>query len=245
MTADDEEPSLLLLHGLGATAGVWADLRRHIDWPGRVISPDLPGHGSAPWTGDYTVGALAAAVSASCHDGERVVAVGHSLGGGVALALATGFFRPVVTAVVAVGVKVRWTADDVAGMARVAERGVRWFDTEAEAVDRFLRQAGLVGVVDEDHPATVGAVVQEDRRWRVAQDPATFAQRPLDMRGLMDAATCPVTLGAGERDAMVTESDLAAYVQEPRIAAGRGHNVQVEDPSWLAGLLIDVTGSPG
>ena len=101
-------------------------------------------------------------------------------------------------------------------------------------------------MVGPDHPATANAVAPgtgaDDGRWRVAQDPATFAQNALDMRGLMDAARCPVILGAGEGDAMVSSDDLAAYVHEPRIATGAGHNVQVEAPAWVAGLLAEVTG---
>ena len=237
---DPARPSLLLIHGLGATAGVWADLQAQLDWPGRVIVPDLPGHGSSPWSGDYTLGALAAGVAGHCRQDERVLVVGHSLGGCVALCLASGFFRPAVAGVVGVGVKIAWSDDDVAGMARVAAKGVRWFDTRAEAADRFLLQAGLQGIVDHDHPAVSDAVVGQDGRWRVAQDPATFAQRPVDMPGLMAAARCPVVLGAGEHDAMVTRADLADHTERPRIAAGRGHNVQVEDPAWVAGLLAEL-----
>ncbi len=236
-------PDLLAIHGLGATAAVWAGLRAELGDRWSVIAPDLPGHGSAPWSGDYTVGALAAAVSGACVNGREVVAVGHSLGGAVALALASGFYRPVVRAVVAVGVKTVWTDDDVAGMARVAERGVRWFDSEAEALERYLRESGLAGVVEADRPEAAGGVVEEGGRWRVAQDPATFAQRPLDMAGLMAAARCPVVLGAGEQDAMATAAELAIHTDHPRIAEGRGHNVQVEDPAWLAGLIAEVAGS--
>lgn len=64
-----------------------------------------------------------------------------------------------------------------------------------------------------------------------------FAQRPVDMAGLMSAAKCPVILGAGEADPMVTEQELAAYVDDPRIATGSGHNPQVEDPVWFAELI--------
>lgn len=238
--SDGPAPTLLLIHGLGATAAVWAGLRTMLDWPGRVIAPDLPGHGSAPWTGDYTVGALAAAVSAHCENGEEVIIIGHSLGGGVGLALASGFFRPQPSAVIGIGIKVTWSDGDVAGMARVAAKGIRWFDAAEEAVDRFLLQSGLAGLVDRDHPSTAGAVVEEGGRWRVAQDPLTFAQRPLETRALMDAARCPVILAAGDGDAMVSEADLSRYVHRPRIAAGRGHNVHVEDPQWVASLLAEL-----
>lgn len=232
-------PTLLALHGLGATSGVWAGLRAHLGDAWSVVTPDLAGHGAAPWSGDYTVGSLAASVSEHGEPGQPVVAVGHSLGGAVALALASGFFRPVVTAVVAVGVKTVWTDDDVAGMAKVAGRGIRWFDTEAEAIDRYLRQSGLVGLVEPGGPELADAVVEESGRWRVAQDPASFAQRPLDMTGLMAAARCPVILAAGEGDPMATATELGTYTDRPRIAPGRGHNVQVEDPAWVADLVAE------
>jgi pimeloyl-ACP methyl ester carboxylesterase len=235
-----DAPTLLLIHGLGATSGVWADLREILDWPGPVVAVDLPGHGAAPWTGDYTLGAMAAAVSVHGHVDGDVYIVGHSLGGCVALALASGFFKPIVRGVVSVGVKAVWTTADVDGMAKVAAKGIRWFDTEAEATDRFLLQAGLNGLVDHNHPAVVGAVTEDGGRWRVAQDPATFAQRAVPMDSLMAAARCPVILGAGGHDPMVTADHLAAHVDDPRIAAGLGHNVQVEDPAWVAGLVSDL-----
>lgn len=230
-------PTLLLIHGLGATSGVWADLLDELDWPGRVINAELPGHGTAPAQGDYTVGAMAAAVGVQCESGEPVIAVGHSLGGAVALCLASGFFLPVATAAIGIGIKLAWTDADVDGMAKVAAKGVRWFATRDEAVERFLLQAGLRGVADSHHPAVADAVAEVDGQWRVAQDPNTFAQRPVNAAGLVNAAVCPVILGAGELDAMVSHADMAALVDEPRIATGCGHNVQVEDPSWVASLI--------
>lgn len=234
-------PTLLVIHGLGATSGVWADLLGELDWPGRIINAELPGHGAAPTQEDYAVGAMAAAVSGRCESGEPVIAVGHSLGGAVALCLASGFFRPVVTAAIGIGIKLAWTDADVDGMAKVAAKGVRWFETRDEAVERFLLQAGLRGVADGDHPAVADAVLEVDGQWRVAQDPNTFAQRPVNAAGLVDAAVCPVVLAAGELDAMVSHADMAALVDKPRIAAGCGHNVQVENPSWVASLINEAS----
>ncbi|MEL7155218.1 MAG: alpha/beta hydrolase [Actinomycetota bacterium] len=233
------DATLLLIHGLGASGGVWSGVQEELAWPGRVVVPELPGHGAAPWTGDYSLGAMAAAVASELEPGEPVVAAGHSLGGVVALCLASGFFRPAVQAVVGVGLKIVWTDDDLAGMAKVAAKGVRHFDTRDEAATRFLRQAGLDGLVPLDHPATETGVVADGDRWRAAQDPLTFAQRPVPMAALMAAAHCPVLLGAGEHDAMVSADDLAVHVDDPRIAAGRGHNAPVEDPAWFAQLVME------
>lgn len=234
---------LLLIHGLGATSAVWSSVVERLEWDGPVSTPDLPGHGLGPWTGDYTVGALAAAVSAACEDGEPVLAVGHSLGGGVALCLASQVFRPNVTGAIGLGIKVSWTDDDVANMAKVAARGQKPFATKDEAIDRFLRMAGLTGVVEPDHPSTENSVVEVDGQWFLAQDPATFAQHKLDMAGLMAAVKCPVILGAGDRDLMVSADDLATHVADPRMRIGTGHNVQVEDPDWVIELINELGGS--
>ena len=233
-------PKLLLIHGLGSTAGVWSDLIDELDWSAPIINAELPGHGRAASQDDYTVGALAAAVSAQCEADDEVIAVGHSLGGCVALSLASGLFRPTVVGVVGVGIKAKWSDADVTGMAKVAAKGVRWFDDRPAAVDRFLLQSGLAGVADAGHPAVASGVLEVDGRWRVSQDPNTFAQRAVDLPALVSSARCPVILGAGEQDAMVAEADLATAVPDPRIAAGSGHNVQVEDPAWVAGLIREV-----
>ncbi|MGF1596391.1 MAG: alpha/beta fold hydrolase [Acidimicrobiales bacterium] len=241
-----EAVEVILLHGLGANAGVWQDVAARLAAGGPVRCLDLAGHGAAPWTGDYTLGALAAAASARIDPGPATVVVGHSLGGAVGLCLASGWFRPRVSAVVGLGIKLTWTDDDAAGMAAVADRGVRWFDTRPEAVERARRMAGLdAALVDDDHPALTGAVVTVGGRWRLAQDPRTFAQRPLDGAALLGAARCPVVLGAGADDTMVSAAELGALVDEPRIAPGVGHNLHVEDPDWVAALVTDVIASVG
>lgn len=230
-------PTLLLIHGLGATAGVWSNVIADLNWPGRVINAALPGHGSAAPSDDYTLGALAAAIADQCENGEDVVAVGHSLGGAVALCLASGFFRPVVSTAIGIGIKLAWSDADVHGMAKVAAKGVRWFDSRDEAVDRFLLSAGLRDIVNHDHPAVDHAVAQVEGRWRLTQDPNTFAQRPVDGTRLVAAAAGNVVLAAGEHDAMVSRADMAALVAVPQIAANCGHNVHVEDPTWVAALI--------
>src|SRR5262245_52216625 len=73
----------LLLHGLSANGGVWAELEDVLrqEWDGSWSAPDLPGHGSAPQLERYTFDALAAAVAAGLDPAEPHVVLGHSLGG--------------------------------------------------------------------------------------------------------------------------------------------------------------------
>lgn len=105
------EPLLVLLHGLGATGDVWGGwwplLARR--WPGRWLAPDLPGHGGSPPLAAYTFDGFAAAVAGIVPPGARVVVLGHSLGGVVGLALASGRLAVSVQAVTGLRIKVTWT----------------------------------------------------------------------------------------------------------------------------------------
>lgn len=222
----------LLLHGLGATSGVW---RGHDG-----AAPDLPGHGSAAWDAPYSFTRHAEAVLPLL-GAEPATVVGHSMGGVVGLVLAA-MAPDRVRLVVGLGVKVSWPPEDAARAAAMAERPVATYDTRDEAVDRFLRVSGLVGLVAPDDPMVDEAVV--DRRtagegsgWRLAQDPRTFEVGVPDMAGLLAAVACPVVLARGEHDAMVTHEQLAALVPDPVTLPGLGHNVHVEDPSAVLALL--------
>ena len=225
---------MLLLHGLGATGGVW----RGFDG----LAPDLPGHGTARWDDTYTFTRHAEAVLPLL-DGldEPVVVVGHSMGGVVALALAA-LAPERVRRVVGLGIKVSWPAEDAARAAAMAQRPVATYDSRAEAVDRFLRVAGLAGLVAPDDPMVDDAIVDrtaagEGSGWRLAQDPRTFGVGVPDMAALLAAVTCPVVLARGEHDPMVTHEQLAALVADPVTLPGLGHNAHVEDPAAVLALV--------
>src|SRR4051812_20020305 len=154
-------PTHLLLHGLGATGDVWDGLVRGLE-PRAWVAPDLPGHGGSPPLTEYTFKAVAEAVADLVDPGGTVI-VGHSFGGVIGLHLVG---RPGVLAVVGIGVKVAWTADELARAAALAERPAPAFATREQAVARHLRVSGLDGLVDP-HDAALDAGVQEvDGGWR-------------------------------------------------------------------------------
>jgi pimeloyl-ACP methyl ester carboxylesterase len=237
--------TLLLLHGLGATADVWRGVGGALDRLGadapRWIAPDLPGHGGSAPLRHYGTGTLAAALAAVLDPTDEVTVVGHSLGGVIGLTLATGWYGVTVREVVAVGVKVAWTEDELARMWAQAAKAPRRFATRDEAVERYLRTSGLAGLVDPADPAVDAGVVDDadgPTPWRLALDQRAYGLVPPDMGRLLAAVppTTRVVLARGEHDAMVSDADLAALVDDPRTLPGLGHNAQVDDPAAVLSL---------
>lgn len=90
-TSAGHGPATVLIHGLGGFAESWRDTLVALAPHARVIALDLPGFGqSAKPQRAYTLGFFAQAVDGLLEalEVERVRLVGHSLGGGVALAFA-------------------------------------------------------------------------------------------------------------------------------------------------------------
>jgi pimeloyl-ACP methyl ester carboxylesterase len=236
----DGEPALLLLHGLGATGAVWDGLAAllPVHWPGSWIVPDLPGHGRSAGLARYSFGGLAAAVAGLAESDTRLVVLGHSLGGAVALILGSGWFGVRPAAVAGLGLKVRWSAEELDRAAEMAARPARIFAERQEAADRALKVAGLGGLLPPDSPLVDRAVAAADGGgWRLALDPGAFAVGAPDMEGLLSACRAPVVLAAGAGDPMSPEEHLRALVADPVVLAGLGHNAHVEDPAALLPIL--------
>jgi len=80
-------PSVLLLHGTGASAHSWRHLAPLLAAHHEVIAPDLPGHAFTRGSGAVTLPAVATAVAALVQALGRPVhrIVGHSAGAAIAL----------------------------------------------------------------------------------------------------------------------------------------------------------------
>ena len=212
----------------------------------RSAPPDRSGHGaSAPDA--YSFGALAApdaysfgalaAAAAALAAGTPTVVLGHSLGGVLGLELAGRSYGVPVTGVVALGIKVVWSPEDLDRARALAARPPQLFPTRAEAVQRHLRLAGLTGLVDPDDLVAAAGVAEQDGGWRPALDPAAFGVGAPDMPALLAACAAPVVLARGEHDAMVTADQLAALDPAAVTLPGLGHNAHVEDPAAVLALL--------
>jgi len=240
--------SLVLLHGLGATRHAWRPMLQSAQahWRGCWIEPDLRGHGQSAHAQNYSLGCHACDVAELISEsGKRseIVILGHSMGGAVGLALASGWFGVTPACVFGLGIKVEWNDEELAGMRKLAATPARVFETEDEAVARYLKVSGLSGLIAPESAEAKAGVVQNEKGWRLACDPATASIGQPPMRELLAAARCPIHLARGETDALVTLDQLREYDACAENITGAGHNAMVERPqavwAWLSSKLHD------
>lgn len=226
---------LVLLHGLGANATAWARFVEQVEAHGgmRWIAPDFRGHGRSVQQGPYGYAAHAADIAHLIRDEHpsHVTVVGHSFGGVIGATLATGWFGVLPRAVAAVGVKLEWTADEIAKAQDLAKRPARTLPSRAEAIERYLKVAGLYGLLDPASDLAGVGIKSEGGGYKVALDPRVFGAVGPSLAQIFALAECPVRLAAGARDPMVSLDAMCTVDLQAKQFAGIGHNAHWEAPA--------------
>lgn len=237
-------PTLLLMHGLSGTGEIWGGLREILDrkWPGRWVIPDMRGHGRSDHSTTYGIASHAADMAALVTGSQELYLAGHSMGGLVGILLASGWFGVRPEAVVTAGVKVAWAEDEHAGIAKLVDMPVRWFDTEEEARERFVLVTGLKGIADPSSLFAATGIVGDGGKWRLAADNRAASVAYADTGDIYRAAQAPIVLAAGEHDRMVSVEELRTLNKDARQLAGLGHNAHIESPDAFWALIADAAG---
>jgi pimeloyl-ACP methyl ester carboxylesterase len=234
-------PLLLLLHGLGATGAVWARLLAQFQdaWPGRWAAPDLRGHGLslAEAPNGFGVHAADMAELAAELEAPSVTVLGHSFGGVVGAVLGSGWYGVGVDRVVALGVKIEWTEDEISRAQAMARRPPQVFGSAADAAERHLKLAGLRELVDPAEPVARAGVKVVDGGWVAALDPRAFGAVGPSVETVLSRCAAPLRLAAGSGDAMVGLDVMRRVDPDAVVIEGAGHNAHYETPDKVWALL--------
>ncbi len=232
---------VVLLHAFPLDSRMWDGLRPALG--DRLVTPDLPGFGTAPPAGRDDLDLAAAAVLATLDrlGVERAVVGGCSMGGYVTMAL------------------LRRAPSRVSGLVLIDTKASA--DTDAARANRFTMAAraeadGTGWLADEMRTALLGATtlakrpaVEATLRGLVADQPpaaVAWAQRAMaarpDSLDVLRAADVPALVVRGTEDAMIPGEEAAAMVAAlPRATLvelpGAGHLAPLEVPGEVAAAL--------
>lgn len=237
----------MLVHGLGTTGAIWHELVPYLEthWPGSWLIPDLRGHGRSERASHYGYGEHAADIAGLLDADDPTLVVGHSMGGTVALALGTGWFGIQPDAVVAMGLKFRWTAEELAWARRMAHSPVRWFDSREEAAHRYLKAAGLAGIVQPSSLMVERGLTERAGRHRLAADPQVYGVVGPSVADFLSVCRSPTQLVAAEHDEMSPPTDMIEADPDTVLLQGVGHNPQVEAPQVVWSVIEKLAADHG
>jgi pimeloyl-ACP methyl ester carboxylesterase len=236
---------IVLLHGIGANATVWEPFIALLEGRGgtRWLAPDLRGHGRSVMEGpfDFAQHATDIADLLAGEDPARVVILGHSFGGVIAAHLGGGGYAVTPARIVTHSVKLEWTAEEIARFHEIAAKPARVFATRAEAVERYLKGAGLFGLLDAGSELVSAGVMAVDGGFKVALDPRVFSAIGADLPAAFAAVKVPMRMGAGSNDPMVGLAAMQRYRPDPQLFEGLGHNPHWEAPATIYAFATDAT----
>ena len=246
-------PPLLLLHGFTGSADEWAALVAQLAAQHELIAVDLIGHGrsSAPadlerYSMEHCVADLLALLGALGLG--RIDLLGYSMGGRVALQLATAAparIKRLVLESTSPGLadpaeRAARVASDNALADRIEADGLAWFVEYWAAIPLFSSQAAL--------PAEQRTALRERRLRGSAHGYANSlrgmgAGRQAPLWARLPTLAIPTLLISGELDVKYAElgQRMAALLPDVRhtIIGSAGHAAHLEQPEAFAQLVVE------
>jgi pimeloyl-ACP methyl ester carboxylesterase len=233
------QPVLILVHGATLNGRMWDPVRRYLRPDYRVITPDLPGHGSR-FAVRYTLAGAAAAVAAAAQSvaPAPVILVGDSLGAYSSMAAASAIPAQQLKGLVLAGATFNFM-----GRAVVPYVVKGWlFKTlaalfgEQRVIEKLMPKAfGPRGV--NLSPGDARAII-EARMSVVVFGQAVQALRVIDHRATLAAIEQPVLILNGDRDTVNVNEEAGFLAVAKRASsqrfAGCEHGISLWKPEQFA-----------
>ncbi|MDT4915302.1 MAG: hypothetical protein QOH89_2 [Pseudonocardiales bacterium] len=233
----DAEPTLLFVHGWSGDHHHFGPQAARFAANHRVISVDLRGHGASDVPDQaYTVEGFADDLSWLCgHLGtDRVVVVGHSMGGSVALALAANH-QELVSAVVLVDSPLVWPDDTRSALRQGAEA---MSGPDGAAVRRTIIDAFFIPTDNAERRIALTEQMLQTPDQVAAS--AFLSVATWDQHGAAARVKAPVlALLSGTMPLTVADNFPSGVVDELAIGqtVGAGHFIQLEVPDQVNSML--------
>jgi pimeloyl-ACP methyl ester carboxylesterase len=248
----DGEPTFLLIHGFGEGAFIWNDFSPRVAALGRTIAVDLRGHGDSDWDEHSRYNGATHLEDLNfvldVLDLSRIVLVGHSLGGEIAIRLTAQYPERVIGLVIVdFGPELDPTASAHIRSEFVADSRV--YADYQEYVDHLERKRPLIG--PEVRWAIAKSALRPGMRggYQLKRDPAMGTEGRFkssffpSLWPLLKDTICPVLVVRGIASAVLPASVAQRMVEELpdgylapiRLA---GHAVMSDNPEDFAAATL-------
>jgi len=196
-------PPLLLLHGFAMHAHVWGSFAPAMSSNWWIVAMDFRGHGDSDWAPDHqydrlTLASDVAEFSATQFDSPPVI-VGHSMGGAVALLVATRWGGLVTPRGIVMVDSSLTLPSKKSELGRFLDQAPTTFPSFDAMVDYAGRLSKARARVDLARSVERNAVQRPDGTWAWKYDPALLTSRrstSSDTYSMLwtalEAITCPV-----------------------------------------------------
>jgi pimeloyl-ACP methyl ester carboxylesterase len=242
-----EKPVLILIHGATGNGRMWDPLRRILEPRYRILSPDLPGHGSRQAETFTLEGGVATVVEAARSVSPAPVVVGgDSLGGYVSTAAADALTPSQLKGLVLSGCTMNFR-----GPALVPFYFKIFFNKLLLATlgekrllgERFVSAAGKLGL----EPRDARAVLEGGLNMRAFPD-CVAALTGVDFVAKVARIRKPMLFlnGSKDRDMMRQQADFQAAAPQARfhVFDGAGHGVSLLRSAEFAALVDEFASQP-
>jgi pimeloyl-ACP methyl ester carboxylesterase len=265
-SASDAPYVFVLVHGFSDLAHAWQPVAQRLAAHGRVVAPDLRGHGDSDWIGgggyyhflDYIADLDEVIARCAGGDAAKVVVVGHSMGGSV-----SAYWAGMRPSKLHALVLIEGLGPPDASHTDVAARMTSWLDawrgarakarvmaSVDEAAQRLRRYDAMLDDAEARRLAAVGTQALDGGGvvWKL--DPLHHTMGPYPFR--LDVAqsfwrrvTCPVLCIDGADSRMNLAGDerarrRACFASARDVTvAGAGHAVPRHAPDAVARLIVD------
>lgn len=230
---------IVLIHGLGAGAAVWSDLKPYLDDAFRVYLYEIHGHGRTRPLSDPSLHNEVVALGRWLDERDIVHPdiVGHGFGGLIALHYALE--RPQrVRSVTVIDADPRRLVDEE------LKRSIA--GSLLQDYDRFVasRYVGI-SLVERVNEMAVDMALRTDRASLVGLLLSTFDGNPAPLLGALEAPLLVIGSEAFMPEEAAEQEYLAAYGYQSvpslsvRRIADTGHYLMLENPKLLAATVLD------
>jgi pimeloyl-ACP methyl ester carboxylesterase len=243
-----DPPTTLLLHGIGNYARYWDFLADAVAGRLRLIATDARGHGESGKPADAYAPQEFVADAVTLMDAlalDRVVVVGHSMGGTHAIRLAAAYPERVGRLVVV-----------DAGPEPMPEGSERARRLSLARPDRFASAADALAYLRSTSPGYGEDVYANRMRWLFREDMGGLTWRSShdalasimsgsrhgDLWDVLRAIRCPVLVVRGTRSnvlsAEVAQRMIKTLTDGRLVELDAGHNVALDRPQELADAVV-------